>query len=96
MTNEAIIMEQSLLLVEQGVLKAFDMNGELIPEPIHTFNGWKSRGYKVKKGEKSNIKFPIWKFTKKEIKKEDKEIEEKTSMFLKNSAFFTMAQVEKA
>ena len=68
MTNAAIIEQESMRLVEQGVLKLVDVGGGmLLPEPIHTFNGWKERGYSVKKGEKSNIKFPIWKHGTKKV-----------------------------
>ena len=111
MTNAKIILDESIKLMEQGVLKG---TGEYItvenedgtktqfemPEQIHTFNGWKSLGYSVKKGEKSTIKFPIWKYTEKAKKEEEKTgnpIEDApvTNMFLKMSAFFTFAQVEK-
>ena len=69
------------------------------PEEIHTFNGWKERGYKVKKGEHSAIKFPIWKYTKKEKPEEEKtgnplDDQPITNMFMKMSAFFTIEQVE--
>lgn len=111
MTNAMIIFNESVRLMENGVLKG---TGEFItvkeadgtekqlemPEEIHTFNGWKERGFSVKKGEKSQIKFPIWKYTKKEKAEEEKtgnpiEDAPKTNMFMKMSAFFTMAQVER-
>lgn len=109
MTNREIIFAESLKAFEKGLLKETGRKitvtlpdgtqkeiNEL--EEIHTFNGWKERGYSVKKGEKSKIKFPIWKFTAKKIETENKngEIEEseKTNMFLKLSAFFTSEQVE--
>ena len=111
MTNARIILEESLVLMNNGVLKG---TGEFIevqyddgttktvelPEEIHTFNGWKERGYAVKKGEKSNIKFPIWKYTQKEKPEEEKtgnpiEDAPTTNMFMKLSAFFTFSQVEK-
>lgn len=106
MTNQAIIFDESFRLMKAGILKG---SGEFInieddegnvsqielPEPIHTFNGWKERGYQVKKGEKSKIKFPIWKHTSKTVTKDDGEQGESTNMFMKLSAFFTMDQVEK-
>lgn len=96
MTNVAIIMDESMRLVEQGVLKMVNCDGVEMPEPIHTFAGWKARGYKVKKGEKSFIKFPIWKYTEKEVEKEGSEEKEvESAIFGKMSCFFTMAQVEK-
>lgn len=110
MTNAMIILFESVSLMEQGMLKGtgefveVEKNGEVVkvelPEEIHTFNGWKERGFSVKKGEKSKIKFPIWKHTKKE--KADNELTGNpledapvTNMFMKMSAFFTAEQVEK-
>lgn len=110
MTNAMIILHESVKLMEKGLLNG---TGEYItvqnedgttkklemPEEIHTFNGWKERGFKVKKGEHSNIKFNIWKYSCKEKKPEELtgnplEDAPKTNMFLKCSAFFTAAQVE--
>ena len=118
MTNAMIILNESVRLMEEGLLKG---TGEFVtienedgttmelemPEEIHTFNGWKQRGYSVKKGEKSTIKFPIWKHTAKMLdtntgnEENDKMNEEinrhggKTNMFMRVSAFFTFSQVEK-
>ena len=104
MTNEMIIMNESIRLMEEGVLHGCGQFVEVenedgtkktleLPEEIHTFNGWKSLGYSVKKGEKSRIKFPIWKHTTKKIEKDGEE-EERSRMFQKVSAFFTFDQVE--
>lgn len=104
MTNAMIIMNESVRLMEEGILKG---SGEFVtvenedgtqktlelPEAIHTFNGWKSLGYSVKKGEKSRIKFSIWKHATKTVEKDGKE-EERSRMFQKVSAFFTFDQVE--
>lgn len=104
MTNAMIIMNESIRLMEEGILKG---SGEFMtvenedgtkktlemPEPIHTFNGWKQLGYSVKKGEKSKIKFSIWKHTTKKVEKDGKE-EELSKMFQKVAAFFTFDQVE--
>lgn len=111
MTNTMIIFTESVRLMEEGTLKG---TGEIVtmvtadgtereiemPEPIHTFNGWKALGYSVKKGEKSTIKFPIWKYTEKEKAEEEKTgnpIEDApvSNMFMKMSAFFRRDQVEK-
>ena len=117
MTNARIIFEESQRLMEEGTLKGtgrmftveFDDGTTATveePEEIHTFNGWKARGYQIKKGEKSSIKFPIWKHTTKmldtdtdnpETNKMNQQINEQggqTNMFLKTSAFFTFSQVE--
>lgn len=116
MTNAQIILNESLSLMEQGILKGSGHFAEIeteegtttieLPEDIHTFNGWKALGYSVKKGEKSSIKFPIWKHTRKmlntdtgnaELDKMNAQINEQggqTNMFMKMSAWFTAAQVE--
>lgn len=111
MTNQEIILTESLKLMEEGVLKGSgikgvieDENGEEheieLPEEIHTFNAWKERGYNVKKGEKSKIKFAIWKYTvkKKEYtnKYGEQDETEEGKCFMKMSAFFTSEQVERA
>lgn len=117
MTNAMIILMESVRLMDEGKLKG---TGEFIevqnddgttkqlelPEPIHTFAGWKALGYSVKKGEKSDIKFPIWKHTTKMLNTDTGNAEMdmmnaninaqggNKKMFLKTAAFFTSAQVE--
>ena len=96
MTNAEIIMRESFELVKQGRLALIGEGEDAMPEPIHTFQKWKELGFQVKKGEKSDIKFPIWKHSKKSVKDEGTgEEKERTSMFMKTAAFFTFAQVEK-
>lgn len=117
MTNAQIILNESINLMKQGVLKGTgqyitveNKNGEAelleMPEEIHTFNGWKERGFSVKKGEKSKIKFSIWKYTTKkldtntesaELNKMNEQINQQggqSNMFMKTAAFFTAAQVQ--
>ena len=116
MTNAQIILHESLSLMEQGILKGSGQFAEVetaegtmtieLPEVIHTFQGWKQLGYSVKKGEKSSIKFPIWKHTTKmlktdtdsaELNKMNQQINEQggqTNMFMKTAAWFTFSQVE--
>ena len=116
MTNEMIILTNSLRLMEEGILKGSGQYGTMetdhgtvsieLPEAIHTFQRWKELGYSVKKGEKSSIKFPIWKHTVKmlktdtdnaELNKANAMVNEQggeTNMFMKTAAFFTFAQVE--
>lgn len=80
-TNAQIIFENKLLLG--------------ITDEIHTFERWKALGYSVKKGEKSEIKFPIWKYAGKKKENENGEIEEVNQhCFLKMACFFTEKQVE--
>lgn len=117
MTNEMIILNASLKMMEEGLLKGSGVFGEFedadgnkttieFPEEIHTFNGWKARGFSVKKGEKSNIKLSIWKHTTKMLRTDTDNAETnkanqlindqggQENMFMKLSAFFTAAQVE--
>ena len=116
MTNAQIILHESLSLMEQGLLKGSGQYAEVetaegtmtieLPEVIHTFNGWKQLGFSVKKGEKSSIKFPIWKHTTKmldtntgnpDMDKANAMVNEQggqSNMFMKMSAWFTAAQVE--
>lgn len=117
MTNAMIIMNESLRLMEEGILKGSGQYGQLVkedgttetiefPEEIHTFAGWKQLGFSVKKGEKSTIKFSIWKHTTKmlptdtdnaETNKMNEEINREggqENMFMKLSSWFTAAQVE--
>ena len=111
MTNATIILNESVQLMNDGILAG---TGKFVtienadgtktqvemPEQIHTFQMWKTLGYKVKKGEKAIAKFPIWKYTSKEKAEEEKTgnpIEDApiTNMFMKVSAFFKASQVEK-
>lgn len=105
MTNATIIFNESVKLMENGLLKGTGQYVEVenedgsktqleIPEEIHTFSAWKSMGYSVKKGEHAVAKFPIWKHTSKTVIDENNEESEKTSMFMKTAAFFKSAQVE--
>lgn len=108
MTNTMIIMLEQERLVTEGVLK---YTGRIIKgitpagdeieyqeiQPIHTYARWCAMGYQVKKGEKSKIKFPIWKYTsgkKKDMTEE--EAQQKGYCFMKMSSFFTTDQVEPA
>lgn len=102
MKNEFTILMQKDDLAREGkikytgcVLKFETPAGETIEyretEQIHTFAEWKSRGYKVIKGQKAIAKFPIWIPSKR--KTEDGKTEIK--FWLKNSAWFSESQVEK-
>lgn len=110
MTNARIILNESIRLMDEGTLKGTGkfVNIEYedgttatveMPEEIHTFNGWKERGYSVKKGAKAVAKFPIWKYTEKQKDEEEltgNPLEDApvSHMFMKMSAFFTFEQVE--
>lgn len=83
MTNNEIILEYKVL------------NNLELDMPLHTYEKWKSLGYQVKKGEKSQHKITIWKHTSKKVVNEDGEEVNKSKCFPKLSAFFTLEQVEK-
>ena len=103
-TNVQIIMNQSIELMQQGILKPTGRvlvvetaDGSKIelpePEPIHTYNGWKELGYQVKKGEHAKAQFPIWKW--KGQKNEETGEEEGGSCYQRKAFWFTFDQVEK-
>lgn len=106
MTNADIIFTQSQELMKQGILAptgrtftATIINGEgeeeevtvEEAEPIHTYNGWKERGYQVQKGEKAIAQFTIWKHVTKKAEIEDEKDEQK--MFMKKASWFKASQV---
>lgn len=104
MTNAQIIFNNSVALMEEGILKGSgimatvtDEDGNKkqieLPETIHTFAAWKSMGYIVRKGEKAKAAFTIWKYA--ESKKQNDEEEAEGRMFMKLAHFFTAEQVEK-
>ena len=106
MTNEMIILMESVKLMEAGLLKGsgkkaivMDADGnekELeAPEVIHTFAGWKNLGFSVKKGEHAVASFPIWSGKDKTvIDDETGEESKKTRLFLRKAYWFTADQVE--
>ena len=105
MTNQMIILENSIRLAKEGVLKYTgreykfsDSDGKehVIKEvePIHTYNGWKELGFQVQKGQKARCQFVIWKYAARK-KTEDMEVEPEGKMFMKRASFFTQEQVER-
>lgn len=112
MTNETIIFNNSIQLMKEGVLDGIGEfmtikydNGHTeeveVPEPIHTYQAWKTMGYQVRKGEKAIAKFAIWKYSEKKAKEDNAEIGVKkgdiikSNMFMKMAAFFKSSQVER-
>jgi antirestriction protein ArdC len=64
--------------------------------PLHTYAKWKSLGYQVKKGEKSEHRITIWKGCTKKTHDEESNVEIVSSkVIMKTACFFTMNQVEK-
>ena len=101
MTNEMIILWESVDLMEQGIIgttgRTFEVedkdgNKRLLrePEPIHTFDGWKERGYAVKKGEHAVASFLIWKYItgKKETEGEVEGKNDNGRCIMKKAFFF--------
>ena len=107
MTNAMILMIETQKLAEEGILKytgrtfqGMNMAGEEITvkevEPIHTYAGWKDRGYIVKKGAKSEIKFPIWHYRRSKPKDmSEEEAQTKGYCYMRVAAWFKFDQVEK-
>lgn len=103
MTNEQIIFDERLKLMESGSIgntgrKIILKNGygekeEIFePEEIHTYRGWKERNRQVQKGEKAIAAFRIWKHTVKKPKDNDGEEQEK--MFMTKAFFFRESQTK--
>lgn len=108
MTNAEIIMNESINLLEAGIIKGTGRMFKAIitdaegnetekmveePEVIHTYATWKQMGYQVKKGQKAKASFTIWKHVAGKKNKETGE-EEESRMFMKKASFFTFEQVE--
>lgn len=86
MTNNEIISTAWMILVSTGKIDK--------TEDIHTYAGWKERGYQVRRGEKAVDKFSIWKYATSKKKTETGETTEEPKMFLKESAWFSTKQVD--
>lgn len=105
MTNEQIIFNESLNLMESGIIgdtgrkiivENEDGEKKEMPEPesIHTYAGWKAIGRQVKKGEKCIATFMIWKHTTKKKKAESEDEDEQEKMFMTKAFFFRECQTE--
>lgn len=108
MTNNQIILQHAITLMEQGVIgstgRTFTVEEEdgsqrtvQEPEPIHTFAAWRSLGYTVRKGQKACAKFPIWRHQAAGTRKSRKTGEEESTeekMYLTDAFFFSLQQLE--
>lgn len=106
MTNEEIVMRESVELMKQGILasagqfESEDGDGNVIivdiPEEIHTYQEWKLMGMQVKKGEHAIAKFPVWKPVKGKKKADDEQEQpSKNQRFIMcNASWFKGSQVE--
>lgn len=81
MTNIMIVAMEEARLIKEGKMQPH--------EELHTFQGWKSRGYKIIKGEHAIAKFAIWKAV---TNKDDEDVH----MIMKNSCWFSTSQVKEA
>lgn len=110
MTNAQIIMNESINLLEAGIIKGtgrmleaviVDKDGnetkKLVEEPeaIHTYAVWQQLGYQVKRGQKAIASFTIWKCVAGKNNDEGSDEQPENKMFMKKAHFFTMDQVEK-
>lgn len=103
MTNEQIIFNNRVELMDKGIIKGTgnkitveNEEGEKFeleePEQIHTYAGWKALNRQVKKGEKSVASFMIWKHTTRKTKEKDEEPQE--AVFQTKAFWFTESQTE--
>lgn len=102
MTNEQIILNERLELMEKGIIGTTgrkliieEEDGTKVkimePEEIYTYKGWQEYQRQVKRGEKSIATILIWKHT---VKKKDDSEEEIERMFMKKAFFFKREQTE--
>ena len=105
MTNQQIILLESIDLMNKGIINGSGIIGEVkykdgstkaieLPEVIHTFAAWKECGRVVRKGEKAKAAFTIWKHVTKKTKDDDGNEETQGRMFMKKAFFFTYDQTE--
>ena len=104
MTNQMIIDNARFALMEKGLLKG---SGRIVsvtdaagnvrdieePEEIHTFEGWKARGFAVNRGEHSDIALWIWKYPKAKKDPEDGDAIIDSRPFMTKGYFFRPDQV---
>ena len=71
-----------------------------IQEEVNTFQAWRAKGFKVKKGEKALFETKLWKKTKGKVEVEENDSEEDkkkkySGFYLAKSYMFGEHQVEK-
>ena len=108
--NATIILNESIELMKKGIIGTtgrtitvtVKVNGKdekqtfQEPEPIHTFQDWKTRGFIVKKGEKAIASFTIWNYhnNKKTEDDEPEGLVKSGYYYMKKAAFFKYSQVK--
>lgn len=95
MTNEQIIANIAVSIY--GEDKVMKMVTEGIEIPLHTLQGWSSRGYKVLKGEKG-FECRLWKKKNKKNNNNENDETDTTNrdFYLCKSFLFRYDQVERA
>ena len=105
MTNAQIIFTESCRLMQEGVIGT---TGRMVtiemadgtetrvmePEAIHTYNGWKARGYQVRRGEHRIAEFFIWKAGSAGKSDDESNEPELSRMFWKKAFFFKASQCD--
>ncbi len=86
MKNDEIIAEIAASIYGEDAVQEMVRQGKEIP--LHSFSGWKSRGYVVKTGE-HGIETKLW-------KKRNPSDGEKDQFYLTKTFLFSEKQVEKA
>ena len=97
--QEREVLTMTNLQIIENAKAALVMNGIITPDQdLHTFNGWKERGFKVKRGEHAIARFSIWKHATRKTKDDDgvevEAVDLSGRCFLKESCWFSDSQVE--
>ena len=109
MKNEEIILRERLRLMIAGkigstgatmVIEKEDGSTEEIsvPEELHTWEGWRRAGYRVKHGEHAIATFPIWKHCRAgehRDRKTGETVQTPEKMIMTKAFFFKFDQCEK-
>ena len=96
MTNNTIIalaVLENRLMSKKELVDVINKTGDV---PFHSFNEWKARGFRGKKGEHGVFKTPLWlstNYSEEELKKKGKK---SNWFYLKTTALFSREQVELA
>ena len=104
MTNEQVVWKERVRPMEEGIIgtagekETVDELGNTttvkVPDEIHTYQAWKSRGYQVRKGSKAVTKLRIWKYV--DGREDENGRKEPDRHFMKTASFFCRSQVEEA
>lgn len=96
MTNNTIIalaVLENKLMSKTELVNVINETGDL---PFHSFNEWKARGYRVKKGEHGVFKAALWQktnYSEEQLKEKNKD---SNWFYLVSTSLFSREQVELA